>query len=332
MNGTVSIFALALAGLLTSTDAWSWGNQGHQTIGAMADQEIAGKRAETKVKELLESGESLESVAIWADCAKGYCGPLTPEMKTFVNANPQHHDYHFADVPFELDAYQDGGVGTNDHDITKILEQSIAVLQGNVDSAANPHSFTPRQALLLIAHFVGDVHQPLHVGTAYVAQDDTFGVPPDEASVDGSDFAGTQGDNFFQITSKKNLHAYWDGDLVKASMSTVNANTPAKYATYLRTHFTAPAVTDGDVVTWPRQWANDTLIAAKSAHKNVTLDTREEAQDKGKEHYVWHVKYPTTYPGKERLVAQTQVHKAGYRLAQLLVAIWPDDTASSNTQ
>lgn len=330
MNRSIVGFTLLLTAI-ASMNAWSWGNQGHQAIGAMADQLIAGSRAQTEVKKLLENGETLESVAIWADCAKGYCGQLTPEMKAFIAANSQHHDYHFVDVPFELTAYSDGEVGTSDHDITKILAQWIAVLQDHSDASSNPNGFSKRQALLLLTHFVGDVHQPLHVGPAYVTEQNLFDAPPDAASVDNVTFASTQGDNFFILSTSKNLHSYWDTDLVEAAMSAVHARTPAQYANYLRMHFTAPPVSPGNPDTWPVLWVNDTLIAAKTAHQNVRLSSRQEIQDKGKDHYTWRATLSSVYPSKERGVAQDQVTKAGYRLAQLLKAIWPDSTPAKTT-
>src|SRR6266571_5029685 len=68
--------------------AWSWGSEGHQTIGAMADTLLAGTHAGQRVQALLLPGETLSTAAIWADCAKGflYCHrALTPEMQTFVH-------------------------------------------------------------------------------------------------------------------------------------------------------------------------------------------------------------------------------------------------------
>ncbi len=119
------------------------------------------------MKNLLKLGETLESVSIWADCAKGYCGPLTPEMKAFVAKTPRHHDYQSADLTFQAAGYANGAVGTRDHDVVQILRQCVGVLQGQ-PSAANPHGLSQREALLLMAHLVGDIHQPPHVGTAYV--------------------------------------------------------------------------------------------------------------------------------------------------------------------
>src|SRR5450755_1935190 len=116
--------------LSVSTAAFPWGAPGHETVGAIADQLIAGRRAEAEVRKLLQPGESLQKVSIWADCAKGYCGRRTDELREFVRMNPRHARYHYTDVPFQLPAYEAGRVGTNDEDVVHILKQCIAVLKG----------------------------------------------------------------------------------------------------------------------------------------------------------------------------------------------------------
>ena len=160
---------LALTGVFASFDAAAWGRDGHKAVGAIADKLLKGSHAQRQIQALLLPGESLESIANWPDCVKGtYCGPQSPEMIEYVNANPKHSEYHYTDVPFQLEKYHDHGVGTAEVDIVQTLKQCIAVLQGKTDPALNPHKFTRRQALILLTHFAGDIHQPLHVGAAFV--------------------------------------------------------------------------------------------------------------------------------------------------------------------
>ena len=44
-------------------------------------------------------------------------------------------------------------------------------------------------------HLLGDVHQPLHVGSAYVSDKNTFVVPASAAAVDNVLIFSTAGDN-----------------------------------------------------------------------------------------------------------------------------------------
>src|SRR5471032_513829 len=178
-------FVVALGGAFVSLNAQAWGNDGHRAVGAIADQLIKGSNAEKHVQALLLPGESLEKIANWADCVKGsYCGPQTEEMVAYTTANPKHSEYHYTDVPFQNAHYHDHAVGTADDDIVQTLKQCIAVLQGKGDDVSNPHHFTQRQALLILTHLVGDIHQPLHVGAAYVGKAGSFVVPDNKGQID----------------------------------------------------------------------------------------------------------------------------------------------------
>jgi hypothetical protein len=181
-------FLCALLGFATAPAALAWGSDGHSTVGAIADRLIAGSNAQQHVAALLLSGESLEQAANWLDCVKGtQCGPQTPEMLEFTSTHPAHGQYHYTNIAFQSAHYQLGAVGSRDDDIVQTLTQAIEVLQGKIaleaKSGAKQQSdlkhprFTPRQALLLLAHLVGDIHQPLHVGAAYVQRSGKFGVP-----------------------------------------------------------------------------------------------------------------------------------------------------------
>jgi len=186
---------LALSSAFISFNAHAWGNDGHRTVGAIADQLIKGSAAEKQVQALLLPGESLSSIATWADCVKGtYCGPQSDEMVAYTTANPKHAEYHYTDVPYQLAHYEDHGVGTADHDIVQTLKQCIAVLQGQGNATTNPHNFTPRQALLMLTHLTGDIAQPLHVGEGYVGKNGGF-VVPTQTQLDDKEAFATQGGN-----------------------------------------------------------------------------------------------------------------------------------------
>src|SRR5690242_16403097 len=157
LRGRCPLAATCLLIILVSPSSLlAWGQAGHQTIGAIADQLLAGSRAEKEIRALLRHGETLISVSIWAYCTKGYCqAPLSPDMKTFTKANPNHHEYHYTDITFQKAEYEAGAIGSDPNDVDRILGQCIRVLLGNETPESNPHQFTPRVALLLLAHLVG---------------------------------------------------------------------------------------------------------------------------------------------------------------------------------
>src|SRR6202035_3335875 len=127
-------------------------------------------------------------------------------------------------------AYEDHGVGTSDEDIVHILRQCISVLKGATGRDANPHGFTPREALLLLAHLIGDLHQPLHVGVAYVSDKNAFVVPQSAYAIDGVTVFSTYGDNDL-LVNERPLHALWDTHAVEEAMRRAHVRTPEEFAT-----------------------------------------------------------------------------------------------------
>jgi S1/P1 Nuclease len=116
-----------------------------------------------------------------------------------------HKQYHYTDVAIQRDAYKKGLVGTSDQDIVAAVSAAISVLQGN--DSPEPFKFgSKKEALRLLVHYVGDIHQPLHVAAVYL---DTNGkvTDPDVGVFDPN--TETQGGNDLFIGMKK-LHGEWD--------------------------------------------------------------------------------------------------------------------------
>jgi len=62
-------------------------------------------------------------------------------------------------------------------------------------SQREPTWSKPREALLLLVHLLGDIHQPLHVGSAYVNDKNAFVVLHRRRAVDNVLIFSTAGDN-----------------------------------------------------------------------------------------------------------------------------------------
>ncbi len=349
---------------LSPLNAAASGDEGHKTVGAIADRLLKGTNAGAKVQALLQSGESLQSLSIWADCAKGsFCGPQTPEMVAFTLQNPQHSAYHYTNTPVLNKTYVAGGVGTTDHDIVQILKQSIAVLQGNDNETTNPHRFSQRQALLMIVHLVGDIHQPLHVGAAYINSDNQFVTPTSKQQVDGFTIFDLQGGNNLLLEDQKTwtqrdqetykrdvaaakaangasdtdkpkrvgkpLHLYWDVTVVENVMRNLGARsvtelTDKLMASSVIANSAVAVANEGDAITWPEQWANEGLGYAKIAYADIVATERIKVTSRrGVEFSSWYTQLPANYIESSTEITQKQLKVAGYRLAALLQKIWP---------
>ena len=342
---------LALASAFVSFDAAAWGGDGHRAVGAIADRLLKGTNAEKQIAALLQPGETLQSIANWPDCVKGtYCGPQSPEMVEYTTANPKHSEYHYTDVPFQLEHYHDHRVGTSEHDIVQTLKQAIAVLQGKTDPALNPHKFTKRQALILLTHMVGDIHQPLHVGAAFVSKDGKFVVPKTHAEVDEAAIFDSRGGNNLLLDDErltrlsdavippgepkpiregvpkaltKPFHSYWDSTTVDYAFRRIRTKTPDQFADAAIAGKPAIKANTGELATWPYQWADDSLVASKIAYGDVVPGKLvPQTGKKGDTYYTFTLEVPDNYPVPSSQLAKEQLIKGGYKLAEVLKAIY----------
>ncbi|WP_213954680.1 S1/P1 nuclease [Variovorax sp. dw_954] len=329
---SAKICALAFACTVACGSTFAYGPNGHLEVGAIADAMIAGTPTATQVRKIL--GSTLRTASVWADCAKGV-SPTTfkyggegryaecaiyentaseRQMEAFVrrnvgnctsrfnNTEPCHKQYHYTDVAVQRVAYEKGKVGTTDQDVVSAIAATIAVLQGK--PCPPPFDITSKkEALRLLSHYVGDIHQPLHVVAVYV---DATGkvVDPDEGPFDAD--TETHGGNDLLIGSKK-LHSEWD--TVASSL----ASQPPSAA--LMTLARAVPVTAGDMSGWSTAWATETLTDGKVAFDGVTYAAADAHHHHG-------VTLPAGYSKLKTDVQRKEIARAGARLAQVLTAIW----------
>src|SRR5262245_21878651 len=163
----------------------------HEIVGAIADERLANTSTASKVYALLD-GMRLEKAALIADEIKGWDkkGVDDPrvfrysahrnfdrQLRDFWRANqpthdpnasaPSHHWFHYTDVPvMPAQRYRDGYVGRSKWDVVHMIPFCMDVLQGRIPEQ-NERKITKPVAIILLAHYVAAIHQPLHVGAAY---------------------------------------------------------------------------------------------------------------------------------------------------------------------
>lgn len=340
--------ALALALTTLPFSALAWNAQGHQDVGAVADKLIAGTRAEQWVHALL-GDSNLQTVSVWADCAKGTkstddvnfvyldnpkfaeCAPFnTPEEKarfeSFVSRNWKqcgtvhgnelcHSQYHYTDVSSLRDHYDPSYAGTNTHDVVHSINAAIAVLRGQTPDA--PFSIADkREALVLLTHYVGDIHQPLHV-TALYLNDKGDVVDPDRTGYKlGQDTAG--GNNI--VDDKKLFHGEWDTPPANLIVD------GQPYANLMRLAKIVPP-TRGKLDTWSTKWAGDSIKLAPQVFGGLRFIMRApQGSDVDNSPEKWDVVgIDAGYQARVEEIKLEQIARAGARLAQLLEAIWPQN-------
>lgn len=334
MNAFTWFFTLA-ASLLACTNVFAWGAPGHQTVGSIADSLLVGTHAGKAVRRIL-GAERLRTAALWADCAKGVteqnpplkyrvdprfseCKPFETsagkrQMVAFVTRNLNgcgrgptdetcHRQYHYADVAIERNSYDRSETGTSDHDIVSAINAAIAVLRGG-GSPPPIHFASKREALRVLAHYVGDIHQPLHVGAVYLDRDG-HEVDPDAGPFDPA--TRTQGGNKLLDQGRDFHTAVWD--------AIPDRLTVAKFSSGVSRARQVP-VTAGPVEQWAAAWATDTVLASRTAFSGLTFGP-ETPQG------TWVVTEPDGYTAARESLQEDQLVKAGARLAQLLQALFP---------
>jgi len=224
-----------------------------------------------------------------------------------------HLSYHFADINVhEHSDYEAAYFGAQPYDVVHAIEAAEAVLKCKAgQSCAAPQPFSirdKREALLMLAHFVGDVHQPLHVGAIYLdasnAETGDTGTP-------------TVGGNFLLLPSgfNENLHHSWDE--IPSSVGT--APSAAAIASACRI-----APLPNPTADPPEQWASESVGAARTAYNGMTF-TRDAAHPN---EWDVHLSDPSGYAATRRSLQAQRLIAAGARLAEVLNSIWPSKTVA----
>ena len=350
--------------------AQAYGPLGHEIVGAIADERQAGTPTAAKIALLLD-GISLEKASLMADEIKGWDQNgvddprsfhysarrnIDKQLRDFWRANqpthdanspaPSHHWFHYTDVPvMPAQRYRDGYAGRSKWDIVHMIPYCIEVLQGRVPEQ-NERKITKPVALILLAHYVADIHQPLHVGAAYFDEQGRFTDPEKNKAA-----LADEGGNTFTLelsdepprrrgVHKKKFHGFWDYDVVNALFAGVPRYLPKKDFLAQIEPMKKALVNDmarQEPRTWRMPsnisvnayaeiWANEILPIAREAHARLefrkvkplldgdrTVATGEAVEKPAADE--------TLYRKWASMVAREELHKAGWRLADLLQKI-----------
>ncbi len=363
MKRLLILIALTSAAILPLQ---AYGPDGHKIVGGIADRKLSGTPAGARVTALLE-GYTLAEAAIMADTIKQWDKPglddpqvqkyfsshprIAHQLREFWKANPpindnksplpSHHWFHYTDVPLVgEEKYAEGKVGRSQWDIVHMMRYCIDVLQGR-EPEENPRKITKPIAVILLAHFVGDIHQPLHVGAQYF---DAAGRPvnPDRVKESFPDEGGNSlrlklTRDFVARKREPRLHSFMDGDAVLANLP-VFPETMAKEERQAKmdaaeTELIA-RLTRTEPVAWqlpqslpladyPEAWADEILPVARALHERLSYqnvapqlhhenlvaegEAVERAMPDGLSYSKW----------SARLVLE-EMQRAGWRLADLL--------------
>ena len=336
--------ALAIAALAAAPAA-AWNAAGHESVGGIADQLIKGTPTAKRVTAIL--GGTLQNAAIWADCAKSVkqvsgvwtfdmadkwrakdcdlfaAEPNNKALIGFVSRNATvceaqaphgrcgHTHFHYTDISVARPKYDPALPGASRIDLFHAIEATVAVIKSGKAGAKSPAPFNisgQREALRLLAHYIGDLHQPLHVGSIYLSD---AGQPIDPATPAEANAHDNAGGNALVLGGSK-LHELWD-------LVTPTQRTRALDGSGAAEARQLPAPT-GSADTWVRAWTNDTLGVARKAFEPLTFG----AKTPGVKPDQWAA--TAAEPGYKQARAalqREQIVKGGAHLARLLTELLP---------
>lgn len=228
-----------------------FGQNGHRIVARLAENHLTEKARDALME--ITNGRQLAQLANWAD-----------EIKSDPNwdhAKPWHY------ISIDDDESWDNFERSPDGDILEALARFEKRLKD-----PNISREEKWQALAFYIHFVGDIHQPLHVGR----RDDLGGNTID----------------IFWFGEKMNLHRVWDTELIENQRLSFT-----EYATFLD-HFSSEEIKEWQAASY-LDWAKDSR-----ALRNQVYDFAES----GKLYY----KYASqNTPALNRQIAKAGIRLAG---------------------
>jgi hypothetical protein len=311
-----SVTAAVSAMLVCPESALAWGCEGHEVVALIAQKHL-GKKAARQVRKILKSEPAdscgvadlglLVKVAKWAD-----------DVRDAATGS-----WHFLNIPLSAVTGNAGGFCPDAGCVTRAIQEQLDTLSTSTDKEERA------AALMFVVHFVGDLHQPLHVATnndrgANCVPITFFDAKP-TIQKDTENVSG-------------NLHGLWDTLLVRRTISghtqPLTSDVLAEFATQLDNGFSArmDSWKQGDI----EKWAADAHQKAVSvAYGDLSPHVPTEPQQQEGNQCAQHnhisvrlaqldIKLAQPYATAAEPVIKEQLAKAGIRLAVLLNQVWPD--------
>jgi len=129
-----------IASLLSLTN---WGSTGHRALAEVASFYLT-ENAKNKINEILD-GETIVTVSMYADDIRS------------DNRYDKYYDWHF--INMELDEDYEDAVPSEKGDVFIAINKCLDILESDSLTDSDKSFY-----LKLLIHFIGDLHQPMHIG------------------------------------------------------------------------------------------------------------------------------------------------------------------------
>jgi nuclease S1 len=265
------LVAVALALVAGSGNAWAWGDTGHKIVCEIAFR-LAAPDTRAAVRKLVRSDTEFDTFS------EACTGPDHPHTRAAE---------HFINLPRDSKGLTaDDSCPMADKCLLTAILNDAKVLASKSERAKDRLI-----ALKYLGHWVGDIHQPLHVS-----------------------FEDDRGGNNITVSGECSgkLHSTWDTCLVENALGV----DVGEAATNLIDAITPELITKWSASDHPMVWANESFAIAESAKTQYctvhgpVCDGPESGQ----------VDIDSAYLLVNGPIAKEQLQKAGVRLARMLDA------------
>lgn len=302
-----------------------WGISRHEAIAGAAERFLNERALAAVARITAPLGEDFpfHKLAGWADMVKRRKPGPNDDADTVAflsdERNNSNDTWHYVNIPCHADGYDRAKYPhfTREDDVVQMIAAAIGVLAGDSDR------FSALNALRLVIHLVGDVHQPIHVGCGYV--DSSTDPPRLVLDARSRGLPHDRGGGRILLPNGDSLHAYWDGSLgsVAASGGGNVGDHDHAFAPDVKERFIeklvdravafAPAgFLANDPALWAKEWATESLIAAREAYVSLRITGKQDNYFK----VSWEGK--SAYDARCKPVSDARLAAAVQNLAALL--------------
>lgn len=273
-------FVLTFVFMLASQEALSWAHHGHKIICDIAWRQATQSTKQQISALLKKTGYStFAESCTWADQIRS--------VSSYDYAKP----HHYINVPKGQLSVKVTQECRARGCVVLAIEAYTSVLKG-LSAGPGKYAKSPSQALMFLGHFVGDVHQPLHVS-----------------------FAEDRGGNLIKLKfndEDTNLHVLWDYHILVGKLSKTQNKKISWRSIGKKMHQEVRAL-DSNALSNGNWSSLDTMLWANESY-GQTLKIYKDLPQKGQ--------IDQSYIDKYYSIVDLRLKKAGYRLGQLLNSIF----------
>ncbi|KAG6603716.1 Endonuclease 4, partial [Cucurbita argyrosperma subsp. sororia] len=247
------LIAKAFAFLLLVPGILGWGKEGHYLICKIAEGYFTEDTL-SMVKELLPASAEgdLAAVCSWPDEIRWKAHYRWSSALHYVDTPDFFCNYNYSRDCHDTHGHKGRCVTAAIYNYTGQLESAYKEMTSGI-------RYNLTEALMFLSHFIGDVHQPLHVG-----------------------FVGDLGGNSITVRwyrRKTNLHHVWDNMIIESALKTFYHSNLTLMIQAIQTNISGEWY--NDVSAWrncalnhtacPNPYASESIrLACKYAYRNAT--------------------------------------------------------------